>query len=405
MDSLNHFLSLDSTLRHAVVTCTLAVVALALYLLARRVLVAAAHKIVQRTRFGWDDAVAESGLFDRLALVAPALALAMGAELVEPWSWAIARTGSLLLLMAGIGVADKALTALTDVYQQRPVASRRPIKGPVQLVKIFLYMLGAVALLALLLGKSPWGLLSGIGAFTAVLMLVFRDTILSFVAGMQIVMGDLVRKGDWLEAPAFGADGDVIDIALYTVRVQNFDKTIVAIPTYKLMDGGFKNWRGMSEAGGRRIKRSLIIDQATVTFATPALLDSLRHVGLLREYLEAKAKDINAANAESGADTRAHQLNGRRMTNLGCFRAYVRAYLTAHPMIRGDMTLMVRQLSPSKEGLPLEIYCFTTTTDWVAYEAIQSDVFDHLLSALPWFGLKAYQRNLGPDARVPDELA
>lgn len=404
MEMLNQFLSQTTPLRHLVVACAVLLLALLVFYVARRILVAVARKVSQKTRFQWDDIVVDAGVFGSLALIFPALVVSSGAELITPWDWVFIRAADLLLLIAGVGFADRALTALVNVYQQRPQAMRRPIKGPVQLVKIFLYVLGAVALVSLLLGESPWGLLSGIGAFTAVLMLVFRDTILSFVAGMQIVLGDLVRKGDWLEVPAFGADGDVIDIALYTVRVQNFDKTIVAIPTHRLMDGGFKNWRGMSEAGGRRIKRALVIDQASVTFASDKLLDSLRKIQGLAAYIDSRQQEIKAANAEHGVDE-SHPLNGRRMTNLGCFRAYVRAYLEAHPFIRDDMTLIVRQLSPSKEGLPFEIYCFTTTTDWTDYESIQSDVFDHLLAALPWFGLKAYQRNLGPDTRIPDELA
>jgi miniconductance mechanosensitive channel len=230
-------------------------------------------------------------------------------------------------------------------------------------------------------------------------MLVFRDTILSFVAGIRLIGGDLVRKGDWLEVPEFGADGDVIDIALHTVLVQNWDKTIVSIPTFKLVDGAFKNWRGMTEAGGRRIKRSLILDLSSVRFADETLLASLRSVQRLQSYLQTREAEVQAWNKEHGVDTD-HPLNGRRLTNLGCFRAYVKRYLFENPHLRQDMTLMVRQLAPTPQGLPLEIYGFTNDTAWVNYESIQSDIFDHLLAALPWFGLRVYQREQSPDTRA-----
>lgn len=403
MDVLTQFYSQESLLRDLTVLAGILVAGWLVFLVVRRVLVALVRQVSRRTTFAWDDIVVEAGVFGSLALVAPAVVLALGAGILESWGALLSNAANLLLLLAAVGVADRLLTAVLRIYQLRPDSARRPIKGPVQLVKIFVYLMSAVAAIAFVLGKSPWGLLSGIGAFTAVLLLVFRDTILSFVAGMQIVTGDLVRQGDWLEVPAFGADGDVLDIALYTVRVQNFDKTIVAIPTYKLMDTGFKNWRGMSQSGGRRIKRSLIIDQATVTFADEKFLASLKKVQGVASHIEAKEQEIAAFNAEHGVDP-SHPLNGRRLTNLGCFRAYVKHYLEHHPMIRQDMTLIVRQLTPSKEGLPLELYCFTSTTDWAEYEAIQSDIFDHVLAALPWFRLKTYQRNLGPDTRIPDEI-
>ncbi len=403
MELLTTFFSQDNTARHLAVLGVALVVALVAFWLTRALLTTVSRKVALKTRFKWDDLVVEAGVFGRLALAAPALVAALAADLIAPWGGVLSRASNVLLLIAALGFMDKALTALVSIYQQRPVSARRPIKGPIQLVKIFLYVIGTLAVVGFALGRSPWGLLSGIGAFTAVLMLVFRDTILSFVAGMQIVTGDLIRKGDWLEVPAFGADGDVIDIALYTVRVQNWDKTIVAIPTFKLMDGGFKNWRGMSESGGRRIKRALIIDQTSVAFASEALLSSLDKIQGLKPYLDSKVQDIATDNKQHGADP-AHPLNGRHLTNLGCFRAYVKHFLENHSLINQGMTLIVRQLAPTKEGLPLQIYCFTKTTDWAAYEGVQSDIFDHLLAALPWFGLKAYQRSLGLDNRIPEEL-
>ena len=301
--------------------------------------------------------------------------------------------------MAVILVVIKFLDALVRLYQTFDVSNRRPIKGYIQLIKLFAYILGTISVIAILLGKSPWGLLSGIGAMTAVLMLVFRDTILSLVAGIQISANDLLRKGDWIEMPSMNADGDVIDVALNTIQIQNFDKTITAIPTNKFLETPFKNWRGMSQSGGRRIKRALKIDQSSIRFADGALIERLKKVQSLTKYIKERQAEIDTANTESNASSES-QLNGRHLTNLGLFRKYAVEYLRHHPKIRMDMTLLVRQLAPeAAAGLPLEIYCFTNDTDWGVYEDIQSDIFDHLLSAMPEFGLRAYQRNALVDGR------
>lgn len=306
-------------------------------------------------------------------------------------------------LLVGALALSGLLSVLNQLYQSLPLSGRRPIKGAVQLVRLFVFILAGVAMLALLMGESPWGLLSGVGAFTAVLMLVFRDTILSFVAGIRLIGEDLIRKGDWLEVPEYGADGDVIDIALHTVLVQNWDKTIVSIPTFKLVDGAFRNWRGMTESGGRRIKRSLILDLSSVRFVDEEMLDALRKVERIQGYLETRTTEVQAWNRDHGVNTE-HPLNGRRLTNLGCFRAYAERYLRENPYLRQDMILMVRQLEPTPQGLPLEIYAFASDIAWVRYESIQADIFDHLLAALPWFELRVYQRERAPDPRGKDVL-
>jgi miniconductance mechanosensitive channel len=371
--------------------------------LARSVAVRSVQAVVQRTRISWDDSLEKRRVFHILAWFAPLLVLAQ-LRLVFPAhaDW-ISRGVNALSLLVGALALSAILSALNDIYQTLPLSGRRPIKGAVQLVRLFVFIMAGVAILALLLGQSPWGLLSGVGAFTAVLMLVFRDTILSFVGGLRLIGGDLVRRGDWLEVPGFGADGEVIDIALHTVLVQNWDKTIVSIPTFKLVDGAFKNWRGMTEAGGRRIKRSLILDQASVRFADERLLASLRKVERLHDYLDVREREVEEWNGARGVDP-SHPLNGRRLTNLGCFRAYVVRYLRENAKLRQDMTFLVRQLEPTAEGLPLEVYVFTNDTAWAAYEDIQSDIFDHLLAALPWFELRVYQRNQAADPRTPEVL-
>jgi miniconductance mechanosensitive channel len=241
-------------------------------------------------------------------------------------------------------------------------------------------------------------LLSGLGAMAAVLILVFQDTLLSLVASVQITSQDIIRVGDWIEMPQLNADGDVIDIALHTVKVQNWDKTITSIPTKRFISDPFKNWRGMQESGGRRIKRSLLLDQQSVHFLSAEESRRLHRFRLLQEYLAEKQNEIDAWNRQLEEQGK-EPVNTRRITNIGSFRAYVERYLRSHGGIHQNMTQIVRQLDPTADGLPLEIYCFTNTIDWVRYESIQSDIFDHLLSILPEFGLRAFQHPSGLDLR------
>lgn len=286
------------------------------------------------------------------------------------------------------------LELANDVYQRRPDAANRPIKGYVQVGKMLIYGAAAILIIAALMNRSPLLLLSGLGAMAAVLMLVFKDTILSLVASVQIGSNDMIRLGDWIEMPQLNADGDVIDIALHTVKVQNFDKTITTIPTHRLINESFRNWRGMSESGGRRIMRSLMIDQNSVRFLDEDSLDDLSRFAVLRDYLRAKQDDVWRWNADHAGE---EVLNSRRLTNIGTFRAYVVAYLKARPDIADDKTLLVRQLAPSENGLPLQIYAFANTTAWGEYEGIQADIFDHLIAIMPEFGLSLFQRPTGAD--------
>jgi miniconductance mechanosensitive channel len=256
--------------------------------------------------------------------------------------------------------------------------------------------LGSVVIVAVLIGKSPALLLSGIGALTAVLMLIFKDTILSLVASLQISSNDLFKIGDWIEVPQFGADGDVVDIALHAVKIQNWDKTISIIPTHKLIDSAFRNWRGMSESGGRRIKRSLYIDMNSIHLCTEEMLDKFMRFEILTEYINGKIKEVTDHNESNKINT-AELINGRRLTNVGTFRAYIEAYLQNNSKIHPEMTFLIRQLEPTSRGLPIQIYVFTNDTDWVRYEGIQADIFDHLLAIIPEFGLKVFQSPSGKD--------
>jgi miniconductance mechanosensitive channel len=289
-----------------------------------------------------------------------------------------------------------AISAGNQIYESYPISRRRPIKGFIQLAKIAVYIFSAIVVIGILIGESPIILLGGLGAMTAVLLLIFKDTILSLVASIQLTGQDLIRPGDWLEMPQFGADGDVIDVALYTVTVQNFDKTIITIPTHRLISDSFRNWRGMRESGGRRIKRSINIDVNSIRVLTDSELKRFKGFALLKDYIATKEADLAAYNKNLG-DAGEAGVNLRRLTNVGTFRAYIRSYLRNHPKIRPDMTLLVRQLEPGSEGLPIQVYAFSNDTNWARYEDIQSDIFDHIYSIAPEFGLRIFQKPAGAD--------
>ncbi|MCH8221760.1 MAG: mechanosensitive ion channel, partial [Proteobacteria bacterium] len=275
--------------------------------------------------------------------------------------------------------------------------------GYVQIAKIILYCIGAILVISTLLDRSPLLLLGSFGALTAVLMLVFRDTILSLVASVQLIGNDMVRVGDWIEMPGCSADGDVIDVALHTVKVQNWDKTITTIPTHKLISESFRNWRGMSESGGRRIKRSLLLDQNSIRFLTDEETAKFERFALLENYITTKRQELSTDNTDLSGDEAA-AVNLRRLTNIGTFRAYIVSYLRGRADISDTMTFLVRQLPPGADGLPIEIYIFTNTTEWVSYEAIQADIFDHLLAIIPEFGLRVYQKPSGMDVRALESV-
>ncbi|RIV88439.1 mechanosensitive ion channel family protein [Aurantiacibacter xanthus] len=336
----------------------------------------------------------------RLAKVIPLLIVSRGIQLVpfvptdlDVMIVAVARCCIVLAVAMAI---SKGLDYLDELYRRRPEARARPIKGYLQVLKIVVYCAAAILGIAVLIDQSPLLLLSGLGAMAAVLMLVFKDTILSLVASVQLSSNDMLRVGDWIEMPGMNADGDVIDIALHTVKVQNFDKTITTIPTHKLISDSFRNWRGMQESGGRRIKRSLQIDQNAIRFLSDEEVADLQRFRVLQPYLAAKNAEVEDWNArELSGDI--NPVNARRFTNIGMFRAYVTQWLKAFPALHDSMTLMVRQLPPTSEGLPLEIYCFTGTTNWAEYEAIQADIFDHLIAILPEFDLRLFQQPSGLD--------
>jgi miniconductance mechanosensitive channel len=371
------------------------------YGLARWGFSAVMRRAAARTTNTWDDAFAEARVFTRLSHIAPALVIYYGEALIpnvpESVDSLIRRLAIAMVVVAVAVAASSALNALNIIYSQSEKYRQRPIKGYLQVVNILIYATASLAVVATLLDKSPWIFLSGIGALAAVLLLVFKDTILSLVASVQIATNDMIQLGDWIEMPQAGVDGDVIDVALHTVKVQNWDKTISTIPTYKFIAESFKNWRGMQDSGGRRIKRSIPLDLTSIRFLSPEEVAGLEQWGLLREYLTEKSAEIERHNREG---KRNPEINAdiRRLTNVGTFRAYVRAYLKAHPKIyESGFTFIVRQLAPTASGLPIEIYCFSNDQDWTRYEAIQSDIFDHIFSMVPEFGLRLFQNPTGAD--------
>jgi len=381
----------------------LLVAAFALGRLARFLLLHGMKALGRQPALFWLNDFLHNKVFHRLAQITPSLVIQFGLNLVPDLTPVashvlgnVALAFTILSLMLTLGAL---LNALLDIYARTEHARTRSIKGYVQLAKMILYVFAAIIIVATLIDRSPLLLLSGLGAMSAVILLVYKDTLLSFVASVQLTSNDMLRVGDWIEMPQVGADGDVVDITLHTVKVQNFDKTIVSIPTWRLMSESFKNWRGMQQAGGRRIKRSLYIDASAVRFVSDSEELKLTQVRLLTDYMGRKKAELKAWNEAQGSVAEL-SANRRRITNIGTFRAYALAYLKSHPDVHPDMTCMVRQMEATAQGVPLEIYCFTRTTSWADYERIQGDIFDYLLAVLPEFGLSLYQQPSGSDMRI-----
>ena len=369
-------------------------------LIAKQILVRSVRAVARRSSATWDDALVKHNVFGRVVQVVPALIVFVGVPFVP----GLSEGGSQLIRNIAMGytvlMLTLALTAMLSaanaIYAASAAGKERSLKGFVQLVQIVVWILGGVLIVATVLDRSPLLLLSGFGAMTAILLLVFKDTIMSLVASVQLTAQDMVRVGDWIEMPQFGADGDVVDVQLHTVKVQNWDKTITTIPTHRLITDSFKNWRGMSQSGGRRIKRCVFLDVSSIRFQTRDEVDHFTRFALLKDYIKDKEQELTDYNAGLKTEVDA-EVNRRRLTNVGTFRAYAYNYLKNHPKIHAGMTLIVRQLAAGPDGLPLEIYCFTNTTEWATYEDIQSDIFDHLMAIVPEFGLRLYQKPAGSD--------
>ena len=384
------------------VTVVLFLAMIANFIAKRYILTALTH-LITKSKSKWDDAILRQKALDRLAHLAPALVIyvltPIALEGLDSLIAVIRGALQIYMLVILMLVLDSVLNAIEVIYQDFRASKEIPIKGFIQVLKMVVYFLTIVFVISILLDKTPVYLLSGIGALAAVLMLVFRDSILGFVAGIQLAANRMVSVGDWIEMPKYGADGDVLEVALTTVKVQNWDKTITTIPTYALISESFKNWRGMSESGGRRIKRSVRIDMSSIKFCDGEMLERFEKVQYISGYIEEKKNELQAFNQSMSVDN-ASLVNGRRMTNIGTFRAYVKAYLKNHPAINQDMTFLVRQLPPTEYGLPIEIYVFSNDKVWANYEAIQADIFDHVLAVISAFDLRVYQNPTGADFRA-----
>lgn len=358
------------------------------------------YKFFKKTSFTWDDILVEKNAFRKLAHITPALIIKIGAPILFrdfPSSLSIVnKLTDAYLIFASVLIVVALLEVVESLFSKMPVFSDKPIGSYFQLGRIILYLISAILILSVLLGKSPVYFLSVFGAMSAVVLLIFKDTILGFVSSIQMSANDMVRVGDWIEMPKFNADGDVIAINLNTVKVRNWDKTVTTIPTYFFTSDSFKNWRGMQESGGRRIKRSLNINVKSVKFVDATARESYKKIFLLKDYIETRQKEIEEFNSKYDFDSSV-LINGRRMTNLGVFRHYVESYLKNHPKIHQGMTLLVRQLPLEDKGIPIEVYCFTKTTAWNEYEDIQADIFDHLLASASYFDLDVFQQVSGSD--------
>jgi len=364
----------------------------------RKVVIRILTHFVTRNKFKWDDILLERKVFHKISHIVPAIIIYYFASTFPSFQHLIEKVAITYIIIVGLILMTSLFNAFNDIYQTYEISKSKPIKGYIQVANIVVSILGGILVIANLMGESPLILLSGIGALSAVFMLVFKDSLLGLVAGVQLTSNDMVRVGDWIEMPKYGADGDIIDISLNTVKVQNFDKTITTVPSYALISDSFKNWRGMQSSGGRRIKRALYIDTNSIMFCTDEMIEKFINIHYLTDYIRNKEIEIEEYNAKYEID-RSNRVNGRALTNIGVFRAYISNYLKHHPGINQNMTLLVRQLEPSEKGLPLEIYVFTNDTRWDVYESIQADIFDHLFAVAPEFGLRVFQNPTGNDLK------
>jgi len=389
--------------KNAIVIVAIILFSIIVYFITKKIIIQILKKIALKTKFTWDDVLIEKRVFHRLAYLVPAIILhALVPSTITGYDiWISVLQGGLkiYIIIIILLVINSFLNALNEIYQQEfESAKSKPIKGYIQVVNIVAYVIGVILIISIIINRNPVTLFAGLGALSAVLLLVFKDSILGFVASIQLSANDMVRIGDWIAMPKFGADGTVVDINLTNVKVQNWDKTISTIPTYALISDSIQNWRGMEESGGRRIKRSININMSSVKFCSEEMLKRFQKIHVIKDYVIKKQEELDAYNEKKNIDN-SILVNGRRQTNIGIFRNYLEAFLFNNENINHNMTFMVRQLPPSEKGIPIEIYVFSKVQEWIKYEQIQGDIFDHILAVIPQFDLQVFQEPAGVDFR------
>lgn len=357
-------------------------------------------KVVRRTKVRWDDIIFDHRVMNYAAhMVAPLLLYILLPVVIDGVVLdLLKRICKIAAIVYFLMFINSFLSAVYHIYSESEQFKGRPLKGLLQSIQVIVIFVGAIVIVGVVVGKSPMVLLTGLGASAAILMLVFKDSIMGFVSGIQLSANNMLKVGDWIVMPKYGADGTVLEVTLNTVKVRNWDNTIVTIPPYALVSDSFQNYRGMRESGGRRVKRSVNIDMNSVRFCTPEMLEKYKRIGLLKPYIEETERRVARFNEENHVDNSV-LVNGLRQTNLGVFRAYLTAYLKSIPEVNTELTCMVRQLQPTETGIPLELYFFSSVKDWVPYEGIQADVFDHVLAVVPEFDLRIFQNPTGADFR------
>ena len=365
-------------------------------ILVKKIILRVLAKLIYRNRYLWDNILLERKVFSRMANLLPGIIVYLFAPAFGVFSSYIGRGCAIYISIVILFVVSALLNSIDDIYRNYPISKIRPIKGLLQVVKIVFYIVVGIVVIGIALDQNPLLMLGGIGALAAVFSFVFKDSILGFIAGLQLTSNDMLRIGDWIEMPKYGADGDVVDITLNTVKVQNFDKTIVTLPAYSLVSDAFKNWRGMTEFGGRRMKRSVIIDVTSIRFCTQEMIDKFKKINYLKDYIIEMEDELKSYNNKYGEDNEL-DINKKRLTNIGTFRIYIENYLRNNPKLHKGMTQLVRQLPQGENGLPLEIYAFTDETKFEIFEQIQSDIFDHIFAIADEFELRIFQSPTGYD--------
>lgn len=411
MQEVNHglvFIGVDSVwagkLDNFVVLLIIIGIALLSNVICRYIILRALAKLVKRTKATWDDIVFDHKVTVHISrMVAPiliyiAIPIAFPEHVDSNLLDLLRRLCLIYILAVFLRFISVFLAAVYHVYSEREQYKDKPLKGLLQTAQVMLFFIGIIIIISILIDRNPMVLLTGLGASAAILMLVFKDSIMGFVSGIQLSANNMLKVGDWIAMPKYGADGTVIEVTLNTVKVRNWDNTIVTIPPYLLVSDSFQNWEGMRQSGGRRVKRSINIDMSSVQFCTPDMLSKYRKIQLLKEYIDETEKVVKEYNKERHIDNSV-LVNGRRQTNLGVFRAYLTNYLKSLPTINQELMCMVRQLQPTETGIPMELYFFSAAKDWVPYEGIQADVFDHVLAIIPEFGLRVFQNPSGEDFR------